>query len=64
MAAQDQVEGASPMQHVLRAASAQDPVEDASRTQHALRINWFSRDPGGSSTIYVLPPDDLKDDRS
>lgn len=32
-------------------------VEDIAPTKHAVRVNWFLREPGGS-TIFVMPPDD------
>jgi hypothetical protein len=31
-------------------------VEDHTPTKHAVRVNWFHREPGGS-TIFVMPPD-------
>ncbi len=31
-------------------------VEDSAPTKHAVRVNWFHREPGGS-TIFVMPPD-------
>jgi hypothetical protein len=35
--------------------TAQDIAEGAPTT-HSLRVNWFHREPGGS-TIFVMPPD-------
>jgi hypothetical protein len=31
-------------------------VEDSAPAKHAVRVNWFHREPGGS-TIFVMPPD-------
>jgi hypothetical protein len=31
-------------------------VEDSAPMKHAVRVNWFHREPGGS-TIFVMPPD-------
>jgi len=35
--------------------TAQDIVEGNAPTNHSLRVNWFHREPGGS-TIFVTPP--------
>lgn len=29
-------------------------VEDSAPTKHSVRVDWFRRDPGGS-TIFVMP---------
>ncbi len=35
--------------------TAQDIAEGNAPTNHSLRVNWFHREPGGS-TIFVMPP--------
>jgi hypothetical protein len=37
--------------------TAQDTAEGNAPTIHSLRVNWFHREPGGS-TIFVMPPGD------
>lgn len=32
-------------------------VEDSAPTTHSVRVNWFRRDPGGT-TIFVMPAGD------
>ncbi|MBA2472649.1 MAG: hypothetical protein H0V41_10580 [Pseudonocardiales bacterium] len=36
--------------------TAQDIAEGNAPTTHSLQVNWFHREPGGS-TIFVMPPD-------
>jgi hypothetical protein len=36
--------------------TAQNIAEGNAPTTHSFRVNWFHREPGGS-TIFVLPPD-------
>ena len=35
--------------------TAQDIAEGNAPTNHSLRVNWFHREPGGS-TNFVMPP--------
>ena len=36
-------------------AEGSAPAEGRAPTTHSLRVNWFHREPGGS-TIFVMPP--------
>jgi hypothetical protein len=36
--------------------TAQDIAERSEPTPRSLRVNWFRREPGGT-TIFVMPPD-------
>jgi hypothetical protein len=37
--------------------AGQGTVKDSAPTKHSVRVDWFQRDPGGS-TIFVMPGDD------
>ncbi len=37
--------------------AGQGTVEDSAPTKHSVRVDWFRRDPGGS-TIFVMPGGD------